>query len=148
MTVLLEAPALVAPGTVGVWDAGVVPCGFPQPSAQEFRERIRLDDILIADHEATFLMRCRGSSMSDDGIEDGDVVIVDRAMDPQVGDDIVAVVDGEFTLKRLARRDGRTVLAAMNPEHPDVAVSEFSETSVFGVVTYVIKRKSRRVRAG
>ncbi len=144
----VDSPVLVAASTTRVWDAGVVPCGFPQPSAQEFRERIRLDDILISDHEATFLMRASGSSMVDDGIEDGDVVLVDRSMNPDGGDDVVAVIDGEFTLKRLMQKNGRMVLAAMNPDHPDIDVAEFSEVVIFGVVTYVIKRKSRRVRTG
>jgi DNA polymerase V len=124
-----------------------VACGYPQPSAQEFRERIRLDDILISDHEATFIMRASGTSMVDDGIEDGDVVLVDRATTPQKGDDVVAIIDGEFTLKRLATRQGKPVLAAMNPSHADIRVNEWSDVSIFGVVTYVIKRKLRHVRA-
>jgi DNA polymerase V len=129
-----------------VYDAGIVHCGFPQPSAQEFRERITLDDILISDHEATFFMRAKGTSMVDAGIDDDDVVLVDRAMTPHPGDDVVAVVDGDYTLKRLTVRHGTMVLAAMSSHDPDIAIHEWTDVIIYGVVTYVIKRKSRRVR--
>ncbi len=148
MTLLLDEPRPLGVSETRIYDAGVIHCGYPQPNAQEFREHIKLDDILVTDHEATFFLRASGTSMVDDGIDDGDVVLVNRTMLPQTGDDVVAFIDGEFTLKRLTSRHGQPVLAAMSPRHPDITVNEWSDVMILGVVTYVIKRKCRRVRTG
>lgn len=112
-----------------------VPCGFPSP-AQDYDEGpIDLTQLLVEDEAATFLVRVAGTSMVDAGIEDGDVVLVDRSKTPRDGDVVVAVLDGDFTIKRLVRQRGAWALRAESSEWPDVTVDELSELMIWGVVT-------------
>ncbi len=83
-----------------------VAAGFPSPADDYATKSIDLNAALIKNPQATFLMRVAGSSMRDAGVDDGDVVLVDRALRPIHGSVIIAVVDGEFTCKRLHKRGG------------------------------------------
>ena len=103
-------------------------------------KRIDLNDILIRHPQATFLMRVSGTSMKDAGIDDGDVVLVDRAIKPCHGHVVVAVVDGEFTVKRLWKRGDRMKLQAANPTYPDITPREGQQVEIWGVVTNAIKK--------
>ncbi|CRI63854.1 DNA polymerase V [Thiocapsa sp. KS1] len=116
-----------------------VRAGFPSPAEDDQEEAIDLNALLAPNAEATFLLRVSGLSMSEAGIDDGDVLVVDRALEPAHGRIVVAVVDGEFTVKRLHRRDGRIALEAAHPDYPPILLSEGQELSVWGVVTRVIK---------
>jgi DNA polymerase V len=84
---------------------------------------------------STFIVRVAGDSMKNAGISDGDEVIVDRALTPRDGDVVVAVLDGELTLKRLFIRSERVLLKAENPHYPDISVDNLSELTIWGVVT-------------
>lgn len=113
-----------------------VPAGFPSP-AQDYRATsIDLNDILIRDRAATYILRVTGSSMVDAGIADGDEIIVDRSLEPVEGSIVVAAIDGEFTIKRFhTDRAGRGWLLPENPAYPPIPIPEESDFLIFGVVT-------------
>jgi DNA polymerase V len=125
-----------------VWVESVlnsVQAGFPSPAEDHASERIDLNKILIKHPLATYLMRVRGASMREAGIDDGDVVLVDRAVKPCHGHVVVAVVDGEFTVKKLWKRGANLKLQAANPTYPDILPKEGQLVEVWGVVTNAIK---------
>lgn len=124
------------------WVQGVhntVQAGFPSPAEDHVIERVDLNKVLIKHPQATFLMRVRGASMREAGIDDGDVVLVDRAIRASHGHIVVAVVDGEFTVKRLWKRGGNLKLQAANPTYPDIHPRDGQTIEVWGVVTTAIK---------
>lgn len=116
-----------------------VQAGFPSPAEDFAGERIDLNKMLIKHPLATYLMRVSGASMREAGIEDGDVVLVDRSVKPCHGHVVVAVVDGEFTVKRLWKRGATLKLQAANPTYPDILPKEGQLVEVWGVVTNAIK---------
>ncbi len=117
-----------------------VPAGFPSPADDYLEKNIALQDLLVSNPTATFLMKVEGHSMKDAGIFDGDIAVVDRSVAAVHGKIVVAVVDGEFTVKRLIYRAGRCVLQGANPAFPDIEVSDCCENRVWGVVTNVIHK--------
>jgi len=117
-----------------------VPAGFPSPADDYVETALDLNRYLVANPAATFMVRVCGDSMTGAGIRDGDVLIVDRSRDPASGRIVVAVLDGELTVKRLCRRRGRIVLAPENDAYAPIEVGEDQELSVWGVVTGVVRR--------
>eukprot|EP00456_Euglypha_rotunda_P062654 TRINITY_DN5279_c0_g4_i2.p1 TRINITY_DN5279_c0_g4~~TRINITY_DN5279_c0_g4_i2.p1 ORF type:complete len:147 (+),score=30.71 TRINITY_DN5279_c0_g4_i2:50-490(+) len=117
-----------------------VHAGFPSPAEDFLVKRIDLNAILITHPQATFLLRVAGDSMSGHGIENGDMLVVDRAIKPQHGHIVVAVIDGDFAVKFLHLRGGRLKLKAGNPTYPDITPSEGQTVEVWGVVTSNIKQ--------
>lgn len=113
--------------------------GFPSPADDHASRRIDLNKVLIQHPQATFLMRVRGASMREAGIDEGDTLIVDRALKAAHGRVVVAVVDGDFTVKRLWKRGDNVKLQAANPAYPDIVPREGQTVEVWGVVTHVIK---------
>ncbi|SEN31085.1 LexA family protein [Nitrosomonas marina] len=116
-----------------------VRAGFPSPADDYVEKRIDLNEELIQHREATFFLRVRGHSMIDAGIDDGDELIVDRAIAPEHNRIVVAAVDGELTVKRFYRRNGIIKLIAENPQYPDIEFKNEQEMMIWGVVTRVIK---------
>ena len=106
---------------------------------RELHRAVDLNKVLIKHPQATYLMRVRGASMREAGIDDGDVVLVDRAIKPVHGHVVVAVVDGEFTVKRLSKRGSNIKLKAANPTYPDILPRDGQTIEVWGVVTNAIK---------
>ncbi|MBU2259023.1 transcriptional repressor LexA, partial [Patescibacteria group bacterium] len=111
---------------------GPISAGFAAPVEEQAEEMVTLDDYMVKDKDATFLLRVKGDSMIDAGIFEGDLVIVERGKEPKVGDIVVAILDGEFTLKRLKKSKGKFYLQAENPEYPDMYAME--ELQSAGVV--------------
>ena len=119
----------------------LLPAGFPSPADDYLDGEIDLSRHLIERPAATFLMRVAGESMRGAGILDGDMVVVDRSLEPKPGDAVVAVCDGEMTLKRLRRLgNGRAVLAPENPDFPEFVVCEDTPAEVWGVVVGVVRK--------
>ena len=112
-----------------------VPAGFPSPAADHTRKTLDLNEHLIRNREATFIFRVKGDSMIGIGIYDGDELIVDRSIDPKHGNIVLAVLNNEFTVKRLHRRGGMIKLIAENPIYPPIVVREGEELVIWGVVT-------------
>ena len=114
---------------------GRVPAGFPSPSQDYSDTKIDLTQMLIRDELSTFIVRVSGDSMEGAGIYDGDKLIVDRSIEPRDGHVVIAVVDGEMTVKRLRVTATGVVLQAENAEYPDVTVAELSDLTIWGVAT-------------
>lgn len=117
-----------------------VPAGFPSPADDFLQNSIDLNQHLIQHREATFVLRVSGSSMINAGIWDGDELIVDRALPPQDGKVVIAVVDGELTVKRLHIHPKGVRLCAANPDYPDLEIAEGQELQIWGVVTRVLHK--------
>lgn len=115
-----------------------VAAGYPSPAQDYYDGPIDLTEILVEDQAATFIVRASGHSMTGAGISDGDELLVDRSKTPRDGDVVVAVLDGELTIKRLHVTARGVVLRAENAEHPDVVVPELSELVIWGVATYCL----------
>jgi DNA polymerase V len=111
-----------------------VPAGFPSPAEDVAVKRCDLIDLLGAHPQATFYMRVSGQSMVDAGIHDQDIVVIDRAIEPRHGHIVIAVVDNEFTCKRLHKRNGRIRLEAANQTFPDIRPREGQTLEIWGVV--------------
>ncbi len=116
-----------------------VPAGFPSPAEDYVEGALDLNEHLIAHREATFFVRVKGQSMTGAGIQDGDLLVVDRALEAGHGDIVVAVVDGELTVKRLWRRGARVRLLAENPAYAPIDLKDGQELAVWGVVTNIIR---------
>lgn len=114
--------------------------GFPSPATDYMTQAIDLNRELVKHPAATFYGRVVGDSMIDAGVEEGDILVIDRALDPKDGDMAVCFVDGEFTLKHLRIEDGRLRLEPANPKYPAIEITEGVEFRMWGVVTYIIKK--------
>lgn len=125
-----QLPVLVAPVAV--------PAGYPSPAQDYYDGSIDLSEHLIKDQASTFILRVSGDSMEGAGISDGDELIVNRALTPQDGSVVVAILDGELTVKRLRITRRGVVLQAENSDYPDLTVGELSELDIWGVVTKCI----------
>lgn len=117
-----------------------VPVGFPSPAADFVEERLSLDAHLIEHREATFFVRVAGHSMTGFGIHDGDLLVVDRALDPADRSVVIAVVDGAFTVKQLCLLPDGVLLRSGNSGHGDILVSGDQELTIWGVVRWSIHR--------
>jgi DNA polymerase V len=111
-----------------------VQAGFPSPAEDHQIERIDLMSQLIKHPQATFMLRVSGESMRDAGILDGSVVLVDKAIQPESGHTVIAVVDGEFTCKTLHILPGGMRLKAANPDYPDIVPKDGQTVEIWGVV--------------
>lgn len=117
-----------------------VPAGFPSPATDYYEERLSLEEHMIEHAEATFFVRVKGQSMTDFGIHDGDLLVVDRALEPTDRSVVVAVVDGQFTVKQLCKLQTGILLRAGNRGHGDILVSGDQELVVWGVVRWSVHR--------
>ena len=116
-----------------------VSAGFPSP-AQDYVERaLDLNELIVARPAATFFVRASGDSMIGAGIFSGDLLAVDRSVEPSDGSIIIALADGEFLLKRLAFRRGRVFLDSENPDYPSRDVTGDESFEIWGVVRWVIR---------
>lgn len=117
-----------------------VPAGFPSPADDYIAGRLSLDQHLIQHRDATFFVRAKGNSMVGAGIFDGDLLVVDRSLNPSSGDIVIAVLDAELTVKRLIRRDGLVILKPENPEFREIVLKDGQELQVWGVVTSATRK--------
>ena len=120
-----------------------VHAGFPSPAQDYLEPAIDLNKELVRHPAATFYARVVGDSMIDAGVEEGDILVVDKALDASDGDMVVCFIDGEFTLKHLSVKDGTVRLVPANPKYPSITVTEGSSFRVWGVVTYIIKKVNK-----
>jgi DNA polymerase V len=118
---------------------GTVKAGFPSPAEDHAGKHIDLFERLNTHPQATYFMRVSGLSMMDAGISEGDVIVVDRAIKPKSGQIVVAVIDGEFTVKQLSMRAGVVKLKAANPTFKDIVLREGQDLVVWGVVKAALK---------
>lgn len=114
--------------------------GFPSPATDYMTQAIDLNKELVRHPAATFYGRVVGDSMIDAGVDEGDILVIDRSLDPDEGDMCVCFVDGEFTLKHLYSGGGRLRLVPANDRYPVIEITEGMDFKMWGVVTYVIKK--------
>jgi DNA polymerase V len=128
-----------APGAEPVARKNPVSAGFGSPGEDATVKRIDLNDALIRHPQATYVMRAAGAAMQAAGIGDGDVLLVDRAIEPSTGNIVIAVFEGELVCRRLWQQPGVTKLQAAGPEHADILIGDGAPLEIWGVVTTVIK---------
>jgi DNA polymerase V len=117
-----------------------VQAGFPSPAEDYLDKTLDLNELLISHPSATFFVRVAGDSMKGAGIFSGDVLVVDRSLEATDNRIVVAILEGEFTVKRLKLSEGRVSLVPENPAYPILQIKEGSDFQVWGVVTYVIHK--------
>ena len=117
-----------------------ISAGFPSP-ADDFKElRISIDQEVVRNEEATFYARVSGESMQGAGLDDGDLLVIDRSMEPQHDKIAVCYIDGDFTVKRLKVTADGVFLIPENPKYQPIKVTEENELIIWGIVTYVVKK--------
>ena len=127
--------------SLGQWlvETGIS-AGFPSP-ADDFKEiRISLDNELVKNKEATFYAKVSGDSMIGAGLDDGDLLVIDRSLSPENGKIAVCLVDGEFTVKRIKKEKNRLYLMPENKKYKPIELKEENELIIWGIVEYVIKK--------
>ena len=117
-----------------------ISAGFPSP-ADDFKEiRISLDKELVKNKESTFYARVNGDSMFGAGIDDGDLLVIDKSISPENGKIAVCFIDGDFTVKRIIKENGKLYLKAENKKYKPIELGEENELIIWGIVEYVIKK--------
>lgn len=117
-----------------------VSAGFPSPADDYISQQLDLNELLIKNPAATFFVRVAGDSMSGVGINDNDILVVDRSIEPVHGKIIIAAINGELTVKRLVKTDTSCRLVAENPNYPPIEITEDLSCIAWGVVTSVIRQ--------
>ncbi len=121
-----------------------VPAGFVSPADDHLEAQLDLNEYLIQHPAATFFVRAKGESMQQANINDNDILIVDRALNPQNNDVVIAAVDGEYTVKRLVVKQGKPYLYPANPDYKPIPIKKGSNFTIWGVVTHTIHKVNRR----
>lgn len=118
-----------------------VPAGFPSPAEEHVEKRLNPNDYLIDQEDATFFVTVQGHSMIELGLMPGDKAVVDRSKRPKIGDVVLAVIDGEFTIKTLSKnRAGQPRLMPANREYKAIEITEGMQFEIWGVVTGSFRR--------
>ena len=115
-----------------------VSAGFPSPADDYTEENIDLNEHLISNPFSTFFLRVKGDSMINAGIKDKDLIIVDKSLTARPGNIIIAMIDGEFTIKRLSIKNNELYLKAENHNYPDFRFKNHIDVQIWGVVIYSI----------
>lgn len=136
----IQQPALgIKPRHIPLFSHKVA-AGFPSPADDYIEGRLSLDEHLIQHKDATFFVRAKGNSMVGAGIFDGDLLVVDKSLTPSSGDIVIAVVDGDLTVKRLIKRGGTITLKPENHRFNEIEFLDGQELQVWGVVTSTVKK--------
>ena len=114
------------------------PAGFPSPADDHLDAAIDLNQQYVKNPSATFFVRVQGHSMIGAGIHDNDMLVVDRSLEAQNGAIVIAVVNGELTVKRLLLNDGSLFLMPENPDYEPIEIKGFMDFHIWGVVAHVI----------
>jgi DNA polymerase V len=117
-----------------------VPAGFPSPAQGHEEARLDLNRLVIRNPVATFFLVAEGLSMIDANIRHGDILVVDKSVQPIHGHIVIAEIDGRFTVKYLSHRDGRVRLVPANKSYPAIELGEGETLTIFGVVLWILHR--------
>jgi DNA polymerase V len=131
----VEASGIASVPLVG----GTAACGFPSPADDYLDQPLDFNELLIRNPAATFAVRLASESMTGAGLFPGDIAVVDRSVEPTAGCIVLALLDGEFTVKRYRPRGNSVVLQAENPAYPDIEITEERAFEVWGVITKSIR---------
>jgi DNA polymerase V len=117
-----------------------ISAGFPSPADDYIEDRIDLNAELIRNPSSTFFGRVNGDSMINAGIGDGDLIVIDKSIEPKDNSIVVCVIDGEFTVKRFRNNDGEILLVPENEKYKTLKITNENDFRVWGTVTYTIKK--------
>ena len=120
--------------------SGGIKAGFPSPAADFDESKISLDNVLVKNRDATFYAKASGTSMIGAGIDDGDILVIDRSIEPKNNKIAVCFIDGEFTVKRIKIKKDGLYLIPENKDFEPIKITESNQFIVWGIVTYVIKK--------
>ena len=116
-----------------------ISAGFPSPADDYIENNLSISELLIKNQLSTFLMKASGESMIEAGINDGDVLVVDRSLEARSRDIVIAIFEGNLTVKRIIiKADGSAILKSENPLYKNILISEYTELEIWGVVTSAI----------
>jgi DNA polymerase V len=116
-----------------------ISAGFPSPAEDHIEKTLDLNELLVQHPQATFFVRVSGTSMVGAGIGDKDILIVDRSIEPTHGKIVIAVLDGDLTVKRLHRKNGQILLLPESPNFKPIEIKKESDLQIWGVVINIIK---------
>jgi len=117
-----------------------IPAGFPSPAMDYSEQKLDLKEYLMPHENSTFIVRVKGSSMIDDGINDDDLLIVDKSLRICMGQIVIAELNGEFTVKRIEKIKGKLFLVAANKKFEPIAINEETELMIWGIVNFTIHK--------
>jgi len=115
-----------------------VSAGFPSPADDYIEDNIDLNEYLLRNPFSTFFLRVKGDSMINSGIHNKDLIIVDKSLNPKPGDIVIALVDGEFTIKRFSIKNNKLYLKPENHNYPNLNLEDYNDVHIWGVVIYSI----------
>ncbi len=124
----------------GLLHLGSISAGFPLRGEEETQDSMKIEDYLVDHPQASYLLRAKGNSMKDIGIQDGDFLVVEKGIEPKDGSIVVAEIDGDFTMKFFRKKNGKVCLEAANEEYPDFYPEQ--SLSVIAVVKGVFRKYS------
>ncbi|MDD5507202.1 MAG: translesion error-prone DNA polymerase V autoproteolytic subunit [Bacteroidales bacterium] len=117
-----------------------ISAGFPSPAEDFIDRKLDLNEYLIRNQPATFLVRVQGTSMENAGILDGDILVVDRSVEPSSGKIVIGVINGEFTVKRIEIRTGKLFLLPENDSFKPMEITPDMDFKIWGIVTFAIHK--------
>lgn len=117
-----------------------IKAGFPSPAADFEENKISLDNIVVKNKETTFYAKASGNSMTGAGIDDGDILVIDRSLEPQNNKIAVCLIDGEFTVKRIKKDTDSLFLMPENKQYKPIKIEDHNDLIIWGLVTHVIKK--------
>lgn len=117
-----------------------IKAGFPSPAADFDGSRISIDQVVVKNPTATFYAKANGNSMIGAGIDDGDILVIDKSIEPQDGKIAVCFIDGEFTVKRIKIQENSLLLLPENKLFEPIEVTQENDFIIWGIVTYVVKK--------
>ena len=135
----LFTPETIEGGAAQLFDTGIS-AGFPAPAEDVAEHRLSLDEALVKNKDSTFYARVSGQSMIGAGLDDNDLLVIDRSLQPENNKIAVCFLDGEFTVKRLRVSDGEVWLQPENPDYTIINITADNTFLIWGIVTNVIKK--------
>uniref|UniRef100_UPI004049D96F LexA family protein n=1 Tax=Flavobacterium sp. TaxID=239 RepID=UPI004049D96F len=117
-----------------------IKAGFPSPAADFDETKISIDQLVVKNETATFYAKANGNSMIGAGIDDGDILVIDRSIEPADNKIAVCFIDGDFTIKRIKIAEDCVYLQPENPKFQPIKVTEDNDLIIWGIVTYVVKK--------
>lgn len=120
--------------------SNTISAGFPSPADDFLEKKLDLNKYLIHNSASTFLVRVNGHSMINAGISDGDILVVDRSLEPENNKIVIGIINGEFTVKRIVKKVKRLFLQPENENYQPVEITEDTDFKIWGIVTYTIHK--------
>ena len=118
----------------------LISAGFPSPAEDYLDKKLDLNEYLIKNRPATFLVKVNGNSMINSGIYDGDILVVDRSAEPANNKIVIGVIDGEFTVKRIIKKAKKLFLQPENENFKPIEITEDMDFKIWGIVTFAIHK--------